>query len=67
MSDEKPIMAAEAPTLVDVAVDYVEENDPALTVTMRVNGVAVQLTPYEAVLLKRTLAGLLLRQGVTEL
>jgi len=67
MTDEKPITREEAPTLVDVAVAYVEESDPALTVTMRVNGVAVQLTPYEAVLLKRTLAGLLLRQGVTEL
>ena len=67
MTDEKPITREEAPTLVDVAVAYVGESDPALTVTMRVNGVAVQLTPYEAVMLKRTLAGLLLRQGVTEL
>ena len=63
---DKPIMADDMPVLVDVALALMEE-DLTRGVTLRVNGVPVHLTPYEAVLLRRTAAALVTRKDVTEL
>ena len=66
-SNDRPITAAEVPSLVDAALVLIEESDPAQGVTLRINGDVVYLTPQEAVLLRRLAATLTLRQGVTEL
>ena len=67
MQDDRPITAAEVPSLVDAPLVLIEESDPAQGVTLRINGDVVYLTPQEAVLLRRLAATLTLRQGVTEL
>jgi len=65
--DDKPITMEDAPLVVEAALACMEDNDPTRGVKMKVNGTAIHLTPYEAVLLRRTVEGFLLRQGVTAL
>ena len=67
MQDDRPITAAEVPSLVDAPLVLIEENDPSQGVTLRINGNVMYLTPQEAVLMRRLAETLTLRQGVTEL
>ena len=66
-NDDRPITTMEAPLLVDAALVLIDENDPAQGVTFRINGLAMHLTPQEAVLLRRLAETLTLRRAVMEL